>query len=394
MNPGQLYGGWESGIINGDSLEGEKVTETTALSISSVYACVDLLSRTIASLSLGYYQRNPDGTIQEVLNSPEGFTFCVEPSDLYTSYTWRRTMGYHLFMKGNAYSVLKTDRSGRVNNAEILHPDYTFPFLKDGKLYYEHFSGTERKIYMAGEILHIKSFSDNGLVGMSPLSAASRTVSMGLAANKYAANMYNNGGGLRGIITYPNQPSSLRSTQIDALRDNFSTLIKQGKVPVLQSGAEFKVISINPKDAEFIASHKLTIQDIARFYGVPLHLIGDLERSTNNNIEHQGIEFVTHTVRPIVKNFESELSRRAIRKSERQQNFFRFNLDSLLRGDSAARSAYITQMLSHGVYNIDEARALDNLNPLPNNEGKRHYIGVNMATIETVNEGNIETPQP
>jgi len=238
-------------------------------------------------------------------------------------------------------------------------------------------------------VLHLKNFSEDGLVGKSPLSAARDTIGMAISSNKYASAMYENGGGLKGIVT---SQQMLNDKQVQAIREGMLTVMRDykrtGSIGVLQGGAAFQQVAISPKDAQFIESAKLTIQDVARFYGVPLHLIGDLERSTNNNIEHQSIEFLQHTIRPIVKNWESELNRRAIRKYDKGTRYFRFNLDSLLRGDSASRATYFQTMLNNGVYSINEVRALDNLNPVEG--GDTHHIQVNMSTLENINTTPVQ----
>lgn len=382
-NPNDWFMEWING---GKPVAGQSVTPQTALKLSAVYAATNLLCRTMASLSVGQFKKIQGGGSDEIY-TPESFAVCVEPNSMYTSYDWRSTAMLHICFRGNAYSKIHFDRSGRADGFEILHPDKVYPFKYNGKLYYEVYDDdNKKKVYESGEILHFKNFSDDGIVGKSPLACARETIGMALAANDYAAAMYENGGGLRGIVTHP---ATLNDPQITAMRKHFLDVMRNyrdtGSIGVLQGGADFKQISLSPKDAQFIESSKLSVADISRFYGVPLHLIGDLERSTNNNIEHQSIEFVMHTVRPIVKSWEAEINRKAIRKSDRQLTFFRFNMDSLLRGDSQARAEYYSKMISQGVYNLDEVRALENMNPIPDGMGKKHYIQVNMTTLENIN---------
>lgn len=379
LTPEQWFAEW----INGTEVAGVNVNAESAMTVSAVYACCALLSRTIASLSLGMYQRDGRDII-EITESPEAYAVCIEPNDLYTSYTWRSTAQFHLSLRGNHYSRIHTDRYGYASRFEILHPDHVQPFLYKNKLYYQVITLDFDGVLTAGEVLHLKNFSEDGLIGKSPLTAARDTIGMAISSNKYASAMYENGGGLKGIVT---APMALNDKQVQAIREGMLSVMRDykrtGSIGVLQGGAAFQQVAISPKDAQFIESAKLTIQDVARFYGVPLHLIGDLERSTNNNIEHQSIEFLQHTIRPIVKNWESELNRRAIRKYDKGTRYFRFNLDSLLRGDSASRATYFQTMLNNGVYSINEVRAMDNLNPVEG--GDTHHIQVNMSTLENIN---------
>ena len=389
-NPSSWFIEWLNG---GPSVAGQKVNPETALKVSTVYACVSLLSRTIASLQLGFYRKLEDGS-EEITGTPEQYAVCIEPNDRMTSYTWRSTFMLHLMMRGNAYAKLKFDRTGRVSGFQILHPDFVEPYLYKGKIFYKNTNEGASETLDSGEVLHIRNFSDDGIEGKSPLTYARESVGMALAANDYAAAMYENGGGLRGIVE---TPIPLDQKQADFMRENFLRVMRNyketGSIGVLDRGAKFQQIALSPKDAQFIESSNMTVREIARFFGVPLHLIGDLERATFGNIEHQSIEFVTHTIRPIVKNFEDELNRRVIRKSDRSNYFFRFNLDSLLRGDTQARAQYYSQMLNAGVMSLDEVRRLENMNPIADGLGKKHYIQVNMTTLENLQAPNNDAQQ-
>jgi HK97 family phage portal protein len=296
----------------------------------------------------------------------------------------------HLMLRGNHYSKLSFDRNGRVNEIRILHPDNVIPYIYEDKLYYRVTIDEQGRSYvlLPNEIIHLKLFGEDGIIGKSPLSYARETVGMALAANDYAAAMYENGGGVRGVIE--RAPMNMTGPQMDQLRNEFVKIMRDyrtsGSIGVLRGETKFTQIALSPKDAQFIESANLSTKDIARFFGVPLHLIGDLERSTNNNIEHQSIEFVMHTVRPLVKNWESELNRKVLRKSDRSSMFFRFNIDSLMRGDTAARAQYYQTMTNIGAMSLDEVRNMENLNPIADGYGQQHYMQLNMTTLQGINE--------
>lgn len=391
QNPEQWFLDWING---GASVAGQRVTPETALKVSAVYAACNLLSRTMGSLSLGFFEKTKDGGSIEISDTTEAITLTAEPHPFYNDYDFRSTAMLHLCLRGNHYSRLYFDRAGRVNKIEMLNPDSVYPFIYKDKLYYNSVKDGKEQILMPGEVLHFKNFSDDGIMGKSPIAYARETIGMSLAASEYASVMYENGGGLRGVVEYP---SMLKDGQVDELRKHFINVMKNykdtGSVGVLQNGAKFTQLALSPKDAQFIENAKFTVADVARFYGVPLHLIGDLERSTNNNIEHQGIEYVMHSIRPIVKSWEAEINRKCIRSIDKGRNFFRFNLDSLLRGDSAARSEYYAKMLNLGVYSLDEVRRLENMNPIEGGAGKIHYMQVNMTTLDNItnNTNNVST---
>lgn len=376
-------------LHNGRKSAGQNVTPETSMRISAVYASVSLLVRTIASLQVGLYRKS--GTIiEEVTDLPEAYAVTFEPHTFYDSYQWRAAAMLHLMLRGNHYSKLSFDRNGRVNEIRILHPDNVIPYIYEDKLYYRVTIDEQGRSYvlLPNEIIHLKLFGEDGIIGKSPLSYARETVGMALAANDYAAAMYENGGGVRGVIE--RAPMNMTGPQMDQLRNEFVKIMRDyrtsGSIGVLRGETKFTQIALSPKDAQFIESANLSTKDIARFFGVPLHLIGDLERSTNNNIEHQSIEFVMHTVRPLVKNWESELNRKVLRKSDRSSMFFRFNIDSLMRGDTAARAQYYQTMTNIGAMSLDEVRNMENLNPIADGYGQQHYMQLNMTTLQGINE--------
>lgn len=390
-NPEQWFIDWATGGA-GNNSAGVAVTENTALTVSAVYACCALRAKTIASLHLGLYETLGNGDVREVTDAPEYYTICDEPSDLYSSYTWRSTSEYHQSLLGNSYSKISFDKNGRVRRLTLIDPQHVTPFFYNDRLWYDvtHNHTGRRETLAASEVLHIKNMSSDGLVGKSQLTVARQTIGQAIAAEKLAATLYKNGGLIKGVLEHPGK---LKADQIAELRGSIRSIIQDYEntsgIAVLQDGMKFSPISMTPKDAEWIASHSLSVRDIARFYGIPPHMIGDLERATFSNIEQQSIEFVQHVVRPQVKNWEAELNRRILRPSDRGRFFFRFNLDSLLRGDTAARATFYTQMFQIGALSPDDIRRSENLNAIPDGLGGDYYRPMNMIEL-----GAEPTPDP
>jgi HK97 family phage portal protein len=378
-NPSQWFSDW----MGGTTSAGVHVNAETAIKISAVYACIRILSTTIGSLSCSLYRNLPNGDIEEATDIPEYDIVCVEPNSLYSSYTWNSTTMEHESLRGNSYTRLYFGRSGRISKMEILHPDFTTPFLSGGNLFYRSVDIYGQQIILSDyEVLHFKNLSDDGLIGRSPISVGSDVLGQAIAQQKYASNAYKNGGGLKGLLITDN---SLTEKQIEQTRHAVMTVMQDyertASVGIIGGGMKWQQVGMSPRDAEYIAASNLSILDICRLYGIPPHMVAKMDNATFSNIEHQSIELVTSTIRPIVKNREQEMNRRILRKSDRGTLFFRYNLDSLLRGDSKARAEYISKMLAWGVYNIDEARSLDNLNQLPDGLGKKHYIPANMIEV-------------
>lgn len=375
---------WLSDFFTGGMTAGVAVNKETALTISAVYACNRILSSSIASLSLGLYRQLPNGDIEPVTDIPEYDIVCSEPNSLYNKYTFDSTTMFHEGLHGNAYTKLYFGRGGRIAKMEIMKPDCVQIFYNEGTIYYIYDNpySNKRETLADWEVLHFKGISDDGLIGKSPLQVAKSTFAMGIASNKYAESMYKNGGYMKGVVTGPDK---LKSEQITELRRSFMSVMQDyentASVAVLGGGMDYKQISLSPRDVEFIAASKLTVHDVCRYYGIPPHMVAEMDRATFSNIEHQSIELVMHTLRPIVKKREGELNRRILRKSDKATLFYRYNIDSLLRGDSAARAAFITSMLQNGVFNIDEARKFENMNQLPEGIGKAHYRPLNMVEV-------------
>jgi HK97 family phage portal protein len=381
---------WLLDIFGGNvSKSGVPVNDESALTLSAVYACNRILSDSIASMPVGLFRQADGGDVAPATARPENRLIAVEPSDLYTSYTFRSTLQFHLGMRGNAYARIFRDGRGGARELRILRPNLVTPFWYKGKLYYEilpdNISGypAEREVLSPDDVLHIAALSTDGVIGRSPISVLRDTIGIGLGNRDYIASIQKNGGRLRGLLKHPNK---LGTEQVASLRENFKNAIQQGQFPILENGVEFSSVSLTPADAEFINTAKLTTQDIARVYRIPPHMIGDLERATFSNIEHQSIEFVKNTLLPWIKNWEQELNRKLLPYNLRETHFFRFNVEGMLRGDIRARMEAYTKAIQWGILNRDEVRELENRNRIPDGLGEVFLTPLNMAplTSETI----------
>jgi HK97 family phage portal protein len=376
-------------FAGGYSKSGIAINDESALTLSAVYACNRILADSLASMPVGLFRRDPSGNIVEASNRPENRLIATSPAEFYTSYTLRSTLQFHLGMRGNAFARILRDGRGGARQLRILHPNLVTPFWYKGKLYYEVQPDTttgfpeKREILAPDEILHIAAMSTDGVMGRSPITVLRDTIGIGLGNRDYIATIQKNGGRLRGILKHPNK---LSPESVDSLRTNFKGAMQSGDFPILENGVEFSSVSLSPADAEFINTAKITMQDIARVYRIPPHMIGDLERATFSNIEHQSIEFVKNTLLPWIKNWESELNRKLLPVDLQDTHFFRFNVEGMLRGDIRARMEAYTKAIQWGILNRDEVRELENRNPIPDGLGEVFLTPLNMAplTDETI----------
>lgn len=369
--------------------ERKPVTDETALTLAAVYACNRVLSEAFASLPVGLFRITPEGDTEPATNRPEHKLVSINPSgesDLYTSYTFRSTGQFHLGMRGNFYARIRRDGRGGARELRILHPDCVRPFFdhQTGKLFYEvtpnpsmGYPG-EREILYPYEIFHVPALSSDGIMGRSPISVLRDTISIGLSNRDYVLQIHQQGGRVRGALKHPGK---LGPEGVQSLRDNFKGAINSGAFPVLENGVEFQAISLTPADAEFINTAKITTADIARAYRIPPHMIGDLERATFSNIEHQSIEFVKNTLLPWLKNWEAELNRKLLPIDLQATHFFRFNVEGALRGDIRARMEAYTKAIQWGILNRDEVRELENRNRIPDGLGEKFLTPLNMAIL-------------
>jgi HK97 family phage portal protein len=352
------------------SKSGVYVDEETALTFSAVYACVRIRSEILASFPLNLYKRT--GLSKELaIDHPIYPIIHREPCEMYTSFDWRQLMEASVMLWGNGYSKIVRDRRYNPVWLDFIHPSLVKPYQiirQDGTkgLMYEikRSDGRKEKIE-AVDMIHCKGPSFDGISGKSPIELARESIGLGLANEQFGAEFFANGAAFSGTL---NTANKLTPEQANRLREQWNERNtgsgNRWRTPVLESGLEFKAIGIPPEQAQWIASRKFQLEEVARWYGIPLHMLANLDRSSFSNIEHQGIEFVTVTMGPRCVSWEQELDRKLLREVEKNDYFTRFNMDSLLRGDSTARAAFLTQLVGFGIYTRNEARAYEDKNPL------------------------------
>ena len=378
-NPNTTLAQFIESLGFGTSYTGITVTDKSALTLSAVYACVKVLAETIAELPVDKFTRTATG--KERVTDDIDHLVSTSPSPLYTSYQFRLAMQACVSLYGNAYATIDTAKNGKPSKLTIVDP---------GKVEIKRVEESGEIIYVIDgkgvlepwQMLHIKGMSFDGIVGLSPLAYHMEAISNGLALQEYGNRFFGQGSLASGVIT---RPGAISKEAMQALRTEWETTYKgrdnQHKIMILDAGMKFDQISIAPEQAQFIASRNYNVQDIARVYRLPLHMVGDLSRSTNNNIEQQSLEFVQYTMLPWIKNWEQELDRKLIKGNK---EYFKFNVNALARGDMAARSAYYVQAIQNGWMSPNEVRELENMN---RREGGDIYLTPMNLTTNPTNDG-------
>nr|WP_322354335.1 phage portal protein [Dehalococcoides sp.] len=362
------------------------MNERTAMQTSAVYACVRILSESIAGLPLHVYRYTSDGGKERTTMHPLYRMLHDEPNREMTSFVFRETLMAHLLLWGNAYAQIIRDGRG--------YPVALYPMLPDrmsvdrdsqGELVYTYQSDKGQVKLRKESVLHIPGLGFDGLIGYSPIAMAKNAVGLALATEDYGAAFFANGANPGGVLEHP---GVIKPEQADRLRESWATQFggaNAHKVAVLEEGLKFHQMSIPPEQAQFLETRKFQINEIARIFRVPPHMVGDLEKSSFSNIEQQSLEFVKYTLDPWVVRWEQSLQQSLILPSEKSAVFIRFNLDGLMRGDYQSRMQGYSVGIQNGFYSVNDVRGLEDLNLLPDSEGGNiHVLNGNMVKLADV----------
>lgn len=370
---------------------GVSVTEHSALGFAAVWACVLAISQDIAALPCQLYMDTPTGGKERVQGHPASRLLNLQASPLQNALPHRQAMMATVLLHGNAYALIEYGARYKPVALHYKHPRNTEVIRSDGRLYYR-FSG-DPKVYQDYEVIHLRGLclDEKGIMGLSVLSAARENIGQGLAAQRGGTSFYNNGARISGTLE---TDSIFRDPEANArIRADWQSVYggaeNAGKVAVLEGGLKFKAISLPPGDAQFLEARKFTSKEVASIFRVPPHKIGDLERSTNNNIEQQSIDYVQNTLQPWLVNIEQEYRLKLLTTREVDSHYFRHNIGALLRADATARGNYYRTMTDIGVYSINDVLALEEMNGI-GTEGNARFVQVNRQTLENA----INPPAP
>ncbi len=360
-----------------------RVTGDSAMQVSAVMACVRVLAETLAGLPLHIYEELPGGGKQKVLKHPLQILLAQRPNSWQTGFEWREMLMGHIVLRGNAFCQI-IDDGGYIQELIPLNPDrMKIERSGDGSLTYIYTlpnSGLEKR-FGQDDIFHLRGLSNDGLSGVTPIRLHAEAIGLALAAESTGASFYRNAMQLGAVLKHPGTLSTDAHARLrDSMREKYAGTQKTGETMILEEGMTWERLGVVPEEAQFIETRKFQVSDIARIFRVPPHLIGDLERSTFSNIEHQSIDFVTHTMLPWVIRWEQALQRDLFDNTDRKRGYYlRFSLDGLLRGDAINRSTALQIQFRNGVINQDEWRALEDRNPLPNGEGQKFFVALELS---------------
>ena len=374
----------------GGSTSGKTVTERSAMQMTAVYSCVRILAEAIAGLPLHVYRYNSDGGKEKAIDHSLYLILHDEPNPEMSSFVFRETLMTHLLLWGNAYAQIIRNSKGEVVALYPLMPNkMSVDRDENGQLYYQYLRSidevggkSETVILKPADVLHIPGLGFDGLVGYSPIAMAKNAIGLAIATEEYGSKFFANGAAPSGVLEHPGtikDPQRVR----EAWQSQFGGSQNSGKIAVLEEGMKYTPISISPEQAQFLETRKFQINEIARIFRVPPHMVGDLEKSSFSNIEQQSLEFVKYTLDPWVIRWEQSIMRTLLTPEEKKSYFVKFNLEGLLRGDYQSRMNGYATARQNGWMSANDIRELENLDRIPAEAGGDLYlINGNMLPLQ------------
>lgn len=373
----------------GASSSGANVTERSAMQMTAVYSCVRILAEAIAGLPLHLLEEGDGSCRKKAVNHPLYRVLHDEPNSEMTSFIFRETLMTHLLLWGNAYAQIIRNGRGEVIGLYPLYPSrMSVERGEDKQLVYRYHRGADNPadssvVYLSSyDVLHIPGLGFDGLVGYSPIAMAKNAIGMAIACEEYGAAFFANGAAPGGVLEHPGvikDPERVRNSW----NATFGGASNANKIAVLEEGMKYSPISISPEQAQFLETRKFQIDEIARIFRIPPHMVGDLDKSSFSNIEQQSLEFVKYTLDPWVARWEQSLQRALLSSEEKKHLSIHFNVDGLLRGDYESRMNGYATARQNGWMSANDIRALENLDRIPEEEGGDLYlVNGNMTKLK------------
>jgi len=399
--PGPLDNFWYSPVGGQHSFSGKRIDPEISQTVSAVYNAIYIISSTLGFLPLHLYRRSGESRVKAVDN-PLYQLIHTQPCPGMASVSWRESQARYLVGVGNCFAEIERDKSYRPVALWIIPPNRVkverkkpsrkrFDFV-NYKVRVDN-NGTEVDIPREN-MLHIPGLGGDGISGISPLDMARESVGLSLAYEEYGARFFSGGALSSGIVTYPGVLSDEAFGRFKKSVDEQSRgLSRAHRLMFLEEGASFQQLSIAPDNAQFLESRKFQVSEIARWFNIPPHMLGDLERATFSNIEHLGIEFVQYCLQPWIARIEQALTIQLIGSDS--EFYFKFSVDGLLRGDFKSRNEGYFQGIQGGWLSANDVRALEDMDPIPN--GDQYLVPLNMIPSDhagKAQEDNDQSPIP
>lgn len=356
------------------------VNEDKALTFTAVWAAIRLLSESVSSLPINVYEIDKNGNKVVATANPIYNLLKYKPNNFQNKITFLELLMMGLTAKGESFFYIeRNQRTAPTQLIPLNFDEVDVVQVESGALFYETKFGTKD----ASDILHFKGITTDGVRGLSPIMQCKNSIGWGMAVEEFGNTFFKNGAKLSGVLQ---TDRALSETAIGRLKNSFNNVYAQlsgsNSTVVLEEGLTFKPVSISAEQAQFLASRTFSVEEVARIFNIPPHMLKDLSKSSFNNIEMQSQEFVTYTLMPYLTRIEQEMNLKLFRTNELGKVFVQFNVNALLRGNIKDRSEFYRTMINIGAMNINEVRSKENLNKIEN--GDKHFMQLNMTTIDKI----------
>ncbi len=379
-----------SAYAGGETASGKSVTVDKALQLSAVWSCVRLLSETIATLPVGFYEKTDDGR-EAASSHPLYELLHNQPNADMTAVEFWEVIMASLLLWGNAYAEI--DRTGKRITALVpLRPERMKVELNNSgaPVYtYRDWPGGKIRNINERDVMHIRAFSTNGIMGLSPVSYARQTLGLAMATDEASAKVFKNGMRPSGVLSMEQILKKDQRAEVrDSLAEQFGGSMNTGKMMVLEAGMKFQPVTMNPEDAQMLQTRAFNIEEICRWFRVWPGLIGHNAQGQTmwgSGVEQMLIGFLTFSLRPWLTRIEQAIRRNLLAPGERNRYFAEFSIEGLLRADSAARAAFYSTMTQNGIMTRNEARKKENL--APHSGGDQLTVQSNLMPLNQLGAG-------
>jgi len=366
---------------------GVHVSPFLAENLSTVFACVQVISETVAMLPVMLYRKGANGSRLADLSHPLALLFSGDPNERQTASEFIEMLTAHCLLRGNGYAEIKRDNRGQVVGLDPFHPDHVsvVRIPRTGRFAYDVSlpeGGTRR--LLPEEMLHLKDRSDDGIIGKSRLARTRETFGSALATERYAASTFRNGASMSGILMHPEHLGEEATKNLrQSFKETYSGADKAGEVAVLEEGLKWQQISVSPDDAQMLESRRFSCEQLARIFRVPGPVIGDYQGGNNASIQEVGRWFYSHTIMPWLNKWERTIEHSLLSTQARRSYEVEIDADLLLRGDMLTRFQAYRIAREIGVYNANELRKFEKANPRTDADAEVYLAPANMQPEQT-----------
>lgn len=385
----------EGGTFLSFAASSDAVSKEQALRLSTVFACVEVLSNSVAQLPLEPYTVDSFGRRSKAYTHPTYDLLCYEPNTRMTRYTLIKALVVSCLMEGNGFARVTVGHDG-VATALTYIPANEIAIItaqdpKDGEVisYYYH-ARTGSTIYPE-EMVHILNFTQDGIRGESTITYAARTLAISNGAEKKASNFLKTGGGLLGVLSTTD--GRLTEDQRKAIQKMWTQAVnppvgEPSGIAVLEAGLTYQPISIKPSEAQLLETRQFSIPEICRFFGVSPVKVHDLSKSSYSTVEATNTAFVVDSLSPLAEKIALELRRKIYPPTMRKRMLVAFDTSAIIKADTVATTNMMRSLVGVGVMTPNEARERVNLPPI--NGGEEAYMQINMTTLNDIKNGNTK----